>query len=60
MEDPTSLSKRSKEMKITEIKKYPLSHDGRISYTLKYVLIMDLKGLVKLELEYGKDSNFSY
>ena len=45
MEDPTSLSKRSKEMKITEIKKYPLSHDGRISLYIEVCTDNGLKGL---------------
>ena len=45
MEDPTSQSKRSKEMKITEIKKYPLSHDGRISLYIEVCTDNGLKGL---------------
>ena len=45
MEDPTSLSKRSKEMKITEIKKYPLSHDGRVSIYIEVCTDNGLKGL---------------
>ena len=45
MEDPTSLFKRSKEMKITEIKKYPLSHDGRISLYIEVCTDNGLKGL---------------
>ena len=45
MEDPTSLSKRSFSMKITEIKKYPLSHDGRISLYIEVCTDNGLKGL---------------
>ena len=45
MEDPTSQSKRSFNMKITEIKKYPLSHDGRISLYIEVCTDNGLKGL---------------
>ena len=45
MEDPTLLPKRSFSMKITEIKKYPLSHDGRISLYIEVCTDNGLKGL---------------